>query len=333
MAEVTTNTTTANPPSIATGESTTTATHAYQEARARPDLQTLLHHGRRLALRRARVGAAPGADHRLAGRHHLRAEGRRGPQGLVDDGDQHCRQQISARPARHARARDRRAPARDPRRRDHSRLGHQGRILPHRRRRGHLPRRARPPAVAAEGGVQFAGMVQRGLRSHRAQLRRAELALESAGAARRIRRVGYTNPQCSACFINSVHDSLDSILTLAKTEGMLFKWGSGTGTNLSPLRSSTEVALRRRHRQRPAQLHERLRRLRRRHQVAAARRVAPPRWSSSTSTIPTSSTSSSASRRKKPRPGRWSSTATTAAVPTARPTRPSSSRTPTTRCA
>jgi ribonucleoside-diphosphate reductase alpha chain len=52
--------------------------------------------------------------------------------------------------------------------------------------------------------------------------------------------VGYKNPQCSACFINSVHDSLDSILTLAKTEGMLFKWGSGTGTNLSPLRSSTE---------------------------------------------------------------------------------------------
>jgi len=51
---------------------------------------------------------------------------------------------------------------------------------------------------------------------------------------------GYKTPQCSACFINSVKDSLDSILTLTKTEGMLFKWGSGTGTNLSPLRSSTE---------------------------------------------------------------------------------------------
>src|SRR5256714_1570359 len=51
---------------------------------------------------------------------------------------------------------------------------------------------------------------------------------------------GYRKPQCSACFINSVKDSLDSILTLAKTEGMLFKWGSGTGTNLSPLRGSTE---------------------------------------------------------------------------------------------
>jgi len=51
---------------------------------------------------------------------------------------------------------------------------------------------------------------------------------------------GYSKPQCSACFINSVKDSLDSILTLAKTEGMLFKWGSGTGTNLSPLRGSAE---------------------------------------------------------------------------------------------
>ena len=52
---------------------------------------------------------------------------------------------------------------------------------------------------------------------------------------------GYRNPQCSACFINSVQDSLDSILTLAKTEGMLFKWGSGTGTNLSTIRGSAEV--------------------------------------------------------------------------------------------
>ena len=47
-------------------------------------------------------------------------------------------------------------------------------------------------------------------------------------------------PQCSACFINSVDDTMESILTLAKTEGMLFKFGSGTGTNLSPIRSSRE---------------------------------------------------------------------------------------------
>jgi len=47
-------------------------------------------------------------------------------------------------------------------------------------------------------------------------------------------------PQCSACFINAVEDTMGSILDLAKTEGMLFKWGSGTGSNLSPIRSSKE---------------------------------------------------------------------------------------------
>ncbi|MEO7663953.1 MAG: hypothetical protein ABIV26_02430, partial [Candidatus Limnocylindrales bacterium] len=45
-------------------------------------------------------------------------------------------------------------------------------------------------------------------------------------------------PQCSACFINSVQDSMSSIMDLAKTEAMLFKYGSGAGVNLSPIRSS-----------------------------------------------------------------------------------------------
>ncbi len=52
---------------------------------------------------------------------------------------------------------------------------------------------------------------------------------------------GILRPQCSACFIVSVKDSLESILDLAKTEGMLFKWGSGTGTNLSALREEDAV--------------------------------------------------------------------------------------------
>ncbi len=50
-----------------------------------------------------------------------------------------------------------------------------------------------------------------------------------------------THPQCSACFINAVQDTMESILTLAKTEGMLFKYGSGTGSNLSAIRSSQEL--------------------------------------------------------------------------------------------
>jgi len=63
---------------------------------------------------------------------------------------------------------------------------------------------------------------------------------EATGGAKK-ESEAYRHPQVSACFINSVQDNLDSILTLAKTEGMLFKWGSGTGTNLSPLRSSVET--------------------------------------------------------------------------------------------
>jgi ribonucleoside-diphosphate reductase alpha chain len=62
---------------------------------------------------------------------------------------------------------------------------------------------------------------------------------QETGAVKR-EEEGYRHPQCSACFINAVEDNLESILNLAKTEGMLFKYGSGTGTNLSPLRSSVE---------------------------------------------------------------------------------------------
>jgi ribonucleoside-diphosphate reductase alpha chain len=62
---------------------------------------------------------------------------------------------------------------------------------------------------------------------------------EVAGAVRKLE--GKTRPQCSACFIVSVKDSLESILDLAKTEGMLFKWGSGTGSNLSALREEDAI--------------------------------------------------------------------------------------------
>lgn len=53
--------------------------------------------------------------------------------------------------------------------------------------------------------------------------------------------VGYSRPQCSACFINSVSDSMQSILKLAMTEGILFQGGSGTGSNLSNIRGSMEL--------------------------------------------------------------------------------------------
>jgi len=63
---------------------------------------------------------------------------------------------------------------------------------------------------------------------------------EASDSIRKL-ETGQHRPQCSACFINSVRDSLESILDLAKTEGMLFKWGSGTGTNLSTLREENGV--------------------------------------------------------------------------------------------
>jgi ribonucleoside-diphosphate reductase alpha chain len=50
----------------------------------------------------------------------------------------------------------------------------------------------------------------------------------------------YEYPQCSACFIQSVEDNMESIMHLAYSEAMLFKFGSGTGTDLSPIRSSKE---------------------------------------------------------------------------------------------
>jgi ribonucleoside-diphosphate reductase alpha chain len=50
----------------------------------------------------------------------------------------------------------------------------------------------------------------------------------------------YEYPQGSACFIQSVSDDMESIMKLAQSEAMLFKFGSGTGTDLSTLRSSKE---------------------------------------------------------------------------------------------
>ncbi|MDZ4798700.1 MAG: vitamin B12-dependent ribonucleotide reductase [Bryobacteraceae bacterium] len=63
---------------------------------------------------------------------------------------------------------------------------------------------------------------------------------EASDSIRKL-EAGVTKPQCSACFIVSVKDSLESILDLAKTEGMLFKWGSGTGSNLSALREEDAI--------------------------------------------------------------------------------------------
>ena len=202
-----------------------------------------------------------------------------------------------------------------------------------RRRRGHLPRRARPPAVAAEGGLQLAGMVQRGLRSHRAQLRRAELALERRGAEGRIQR----RRLHQAAVLGLLHQLGQRFARLHPDAGQDRRHALqvGIGHRHEPVAAALvhRVALRRRHRLRPAELHERLRRLRRRHQV---RRQDPSRRQDG-------HPQRRPSRRRRVHRvqaegrgqslGARSSTATTAPVPTRKPTRPSSSRTPTTPCA
>ena len=80
--------------------------------------------------------------------------------------------------------------------------------------------------------------------------------------------VGTSSPQqVSACFILAVDDTMDSILNWYREEGLIFKGGSGAGLNLSRIRSSKELLLLRRHRQRPGLVHARRRRDRRHHQV------------------------------------------------------------------
>ena len=51
----------------------------------------------------------------------------------------------------------------------------------------------------------------------------------------------YQYPQASACFIQSVEDNMEDIMRLASSEAMLFKFGSGTGTDLSTIRSARKV--------------------------------------------------------------------------------------------
>ncbi len=62
----------------------------------------------------------------------------------------------------------------------------------------------------------------------------------------------YEYPQGSACFIQSVDDSMEDIMRLATSEAMLFKYGSGTGSDLSTLRSTREKLSGRREAERSA---------------------------------------------------------------------------------
>ena len=126
---------------------------------------------------------------------------------LVRACDQHRRIEALPRAARDAGAREQRAAADRPRGRHDRRLGAKRELLRWRVGPRGVLRRSEAPAHPPDG--DFASPVW------------FNCGVEQP-------------PQCSACFINSVDDTMESILSLAKTEGMLFKFGSGTGTNLSP---------------------------------------------------------------------------------------------------
>ena len=107
-------------------------------------------------------------------------------------------------------------------------------------------------------GVQFARLVQRRPLPpiwRRATAPAAAIGIynRKTGQAERA-KTQYEYPQCSACFIQSVEDNMESIMRLAHSEAMLFKFGSGTGTDLSPDPLQQGEAERRRPAQRPALL-------------------------------------------------------------------------------
>ena len=166
-------------------------------------------------LRPGRVGAADRGHHRREGPGDLRAERRRGPPRLVAAGDQRRRPEVLPRPRRHPRAGDQRPPARGPR------GGHAGDA-------GAARAATSPPRRTPQNWAE--------------ELRWLLVTQHASFNSPVWFNIGVPgrSQQGSACFINSVQDSMESILELAKTEGMLFKFGSGTGTNLSVLRSSKE---------------------------------------------------------------------------------------------
>jgi ribonucleoside-diphosphate reductase alpha chain len=125
--------------------------------------------------------------------------------------------------------------------------------------------------------VQLSGLVQRRAVSqvwHRGAGQQLAVGRETRGVVRV--DAAYKYPQGSACFIQSVSDDMEGIMRLAHSEAMLFKYGSGTGTDLSTIRSSHERFSGGGGR-RPAQLHARLRLDRQASSRAAARPAAPPR--------------------------------------------------------
>ena len=287
-------------PETATEEVVNTVVDEARHGRRSP----LFHDRWARPLRRDRVGD-PRRVHPRQGQARLRAEGRGVPQVLVADRDQHRRAEVLPRPHDLAGARElRQADDRADRRHD-ERVGPCGRLLRGRGRGADLRGRAQGDPRQPDGGVQLAGLVQRGLRGEAAVLRvlhpldrgldGGHPRLDPPRGRHLPRRLGLGRQPLEAALLQG-----------AALEGRLRRAArcrSCAAPTRPPARSSP-----------------------------AARRGARRRWSCSTSTTPTSRSSSGARPRRSARRASSSRRATTCR--STRPTGPrSSTRTPITRCA
>ena len=259
-------------------------------------------------LRHRRVGAARRAHPELQGRHRrLLPARRRVPRHVVAERHEHRRPEVLPRHPRHRRARGRRCARSIDRVADT--------ITAWGMRDGYF--------VDDDEGAAFRNELKYVLVHQRAAFNSP--VWFNIG-------VKGVPQQASACFILAVDDTMDGILNWYREEGIIFKGGSGSGINLSGIRSSREHLAGRRHRQRPGELHARRRRVRGHDQVG---RQDPPRREDGhpqrrsprhRGVHLVQGASRSARRGRCATPAStWTSTATTA-------TR-SSTRTPTTRCA
>jgi ribonucleoside-diphosphate reductase alpha chain len=144
--------------------------------------------------------------------------------------------------------------------------------------------------------------------------------------------VGTSSPQqVSACFILAVDDTMDSILNWYREEGLIFKGGSGSGLNLSRIRSSKELLSSGGTASGPCRFMRGRRRLRRAPSSRRRDATRGARWSSSTSTTPTSRSSSRPRRARRTRSARCATPGFDMDLGGAT-SPPCSTRTPTTRC-
>ena len=172
-----------------------------------------LHRARRASVRHRRVGAARRA-HRSRRQGRLRAARRRVPGDLVAERDEHRRPEVLPRAARLARARALGQADDRPRLRHDRRLGPRARLL------RDAPRTATPSRPSSPTSCST-------------RWRRSTRPVWF--------NVGFEEqPQCSACFILSVEDTMESILDWNTKEGKIFRGGSGSGINLSNIRGSME---------------------------------------------------------------------------------------------